>query len=115
LIDTASSYIDSRRQQPAGNRRYPKEIEVKPIKMFSLAALAAVAAMAIAGAPSASAKFSTTICLKSELVCADAKLVCADANRVPVNSELHLLATTPKLSTSLGTITCEKSDAKIKT
>jgi hypothetical protein len=75
--------------------------------MFSLAALAAVAAMAIVGASSASANFPTTICLKSELVC-------EDASRVPVNSELHALATAPKLSTSLGTITCEKSDATTK-
>jgi hypothetical protein len=71
------------------------------IKMFGLASVAAVAAMAFVGASSAMATFDTALCTEASvtLACPDAKLA----------TEVHFVALDPILVTPIGTILCKEA------
>ena len=75
---------------------------MKLVKVFSLAAVAAIAAMALVGASSAFAKENVVLCKKAELLC-------AVGNRWPHPTTLVAHSVKPKLLSSVGTIECEKS------
>jgi len=79
---------------------------MKLIKMLGLAAVAAMAAMAIVGVSSASASTETIVlCEKAELVC---------ESPFPNPTEIHGETKTPaKLLTSIGTVECETSLARV--
>jgi len=74
---------------------------MKLVKMFSLAATAAIATTALVGPASASA--STT----SVQLCKSPELVCENPWPNPTTIIAH--ATNPKFLTSVGTLECEKS------
>jgi hypothetical protein len=71
---------------------------MKLIKMFGLAALTAVAAMAFVGASSAMAEPGKTA------LCKAPELVCSAGNQVKV---IHMVAEDSKLLSSLGEVLCE--------
>jgi hypothetical protein len=63
---------------------------MKSIKMFGLAAVAAIAAMAFVGAAAAQADTEVVLCKKAEALC-------AAANVYPVGTEIKATATNPEL------------------
>lgn len=71
-------------------------------KVFGLAVVAAVAAMAFVGAGTASAQHSIALCKSLVTLCGVNELW-------PAGTILKALAKEPKLTNSLGTITCEDS------
>jgi hypothetical protein len=79
-----------------GIRREGSKEKVKLIKMFGFAALAAVVAMALVGATSASAKENTQLCKVHQEPCA--------AGNAPTS--VHFVAGTTVLKTSIITVLC---------
>lgn len=78
-----------------------EENQMRSIKLFGLAAVAALAATAFIGPPSASATW-TVLCKTSE------PLACPAANEI-VLKKVHFVALDGKLLSSLGTILCEEA------
>ena len=75
--------------------------KVRLMKMFGLAALAAVAAMAFVGASSASAEFNTTLCKELK------GLVCPEKLQWKEGETIHLVQVEPgKLLNSIATVLC---------
>jgi len=83
---------------------------MKLVRMLSLAAVAAVAAMAFVGTSSAFAEKGVLLCEKLELEC---KTPWKDTVEGEITKPVTVTgnAVSPKLLSSIGTVECEKSEA----
>jgi hypothetical protein len=84
---------------------------MKLVKAFGLAAVAAMVAMAFVGASSASAEPGHIV------LCTQPELVCEESNWAGLSEKkeatLTSTATNPELKSSLGTVTCKKSESVV--
>src|SRR4249920_2502830 len=94
---------EPRRKHPGARVRREGEVEMRLTKMFGLAALAAVAAMAFLGASSAMAELPTTLCEEES-----ASLTCPAEKQA---KSFTMLATTTTLLASVEVL-CLHSSAK---